>query len=59
MKTKKLLILIAIVTALSGCWDKEEQKLDCKNPRNTQEKDECANKAFSEQRVINGPHKTY
>ncbi|MDO9207024.1 MAG: hypothetical protein Q7T91_02120 [Sulfuricurvum sp.] len=48
MKTKKILILIAIATTLPGCWEQEdEQKLDCKNPRNKQEQQECAHKAFT------------
>lgn len=53
MKTKKILILIAITAALSGCWEQEdEQKLDCKNPRNKQEQQDCALKEFTKPGAI-------
>ena len=51
MHVKKLtLVAVAVIAALlaSGCGQRE---LDCKAPRNQEERQQCANKASTEDRI--------
>lgn len=48
MKTIKIILFVIATILMFGCSDQEtEQELDCKNPRNKQEQQECAHKAFT------------
>lgn len=48
MTTRQLITTAMILGVLSGCGQRE---LDCKNPRNPEEKQHCAHKEATEPRI--------
>jgi uncharacterized lipoprotein YajG len=53
MKNKKIILFVIAMNLMAGCGEQEgEQKLDCKNPRNKQEQQECAHEASTSSDAI-------
>jgi hypothetical protein len=53
MKPMKIILFMIVMTLIAGCGEQEgEQKLDCKDPRNKQEQQECAHEASTSSNAI-------